>query len=177
MTPEILSQCTGATAERAELFAPFIDAAMDEFGIDTPARQAAFLAQVGHESGGLHWLTEIWGPTDAQRRYEGRIDLGNTQRGDGFKYRGRGLIQTTGRANYASAGAKLGVDLEGSPELLAEPELASRSAGAFWQARALNKFADSGDFVKLSIRINGGLNGIDERTRLWTAAKAALGVA
>lgn len=176
MSPEVLAACTGATLARATEFAPFVDAAMAEFEIDTPVRQAAFLAQVGHESGGLHWTVEIWGPTPAQLRYDGRADLGNVHPGDGFRYRGRGLIQVTGRANYERLGNALGVDLVQSPELLGQPELAARSAGCFWQAHALNVYADSGAFELLTRRINGGLNGLDERKALWTRAKAALGV-
>ena len=175
MKPTTLARCTGARIDRAETFAPLIASAMAEFGIDTPARQAAFLAQIGHESGGLHWLVELWGPTDAQRRYEGRADLGNTQPGDGARFKGRGLIQTTGRANYRDTGDALGVDLLASPERLAEPELAARSAAWFWHRRGLNAIADSGDFEKLTRRINGGLNGLTDRLHLWAAAKAALG--
>ena len=174
MTPETLAVCTGATAVRAEKFAPYVTAAMDEFGIDTPARQAAFLAQVGHESGGLKWLVELWGPTPQQQRYEGRADLGNLHPGDGFKYRGRGLIQTTGRANYVRTGNALGLEIEAFPDLLAEPGLASRSAACFWQAHGLNVYADKQDFVGLTRRINGGTNGLAERQALWAKAKREL---
>ena len=100
MTPQQLAICTGARIDRATEHLPHIEAAMQEFGITTKARQAAFLAQVGHESGGLHWLVEIWGPTAAQRRYELRQDIGNNQPGDGYRFRGRGLIQITGCLNY-----------------------------------------------------------------------------
>lgn len=171
-----LAKCTGALPDRATLFAPFITAAMDEFGIDTPVRQAAFLPQIGHESGGLHWLVELWGPTPAQRGYEGRVDLGNLQPGDGYRYRGRGLLEVTGRTNYRRTGPALGADLESFPDLLAEPGMASRSAACFWQAHNLNVFADSGDFETLTRRINGGLNGLADRQRLWAAAQDAFGV-
>jgi putative chitinase len=166
--------CTGARWDRACTFAPLLTAAMAEFGIDTEARQAAFLAQVGHESGGLHWMVELWGPTAAQARYEGRADLGNTESGDGYRFRGRGLIQTTGRANYAAVGAALGFDLLAEPEKLGEPELACRSAAWYWQAHNLNAFADAGDFETLTKRINGGLTGYEQRMSLWEAAKEAL---
>ena len=177
MTPQALVACTGARIDRAQTFAPLLDAAMAEFGIDTPDRQAAFLAQVGHESGGLHWLVELWGPTEAQRHYEGRIDLGNVRPGDGIKFLGRGLIQVTGRANYRSAGQALGIDAEARPEALALPEYASRSAAWFWESRDLNALADAGDFERLTRRINGGTNGLDDRLRLWAAAKQELDVA
>jgi putative chitinase len=174
MTPQELAICTGARSDRAEEWLPYIEAAMTEFGIDTPERQAAFLAQIGCESGGLHWSSEIWGPTSTQERYEGRVDLGNVEPGDGSRFRGRGLIQITGRANYASAGIALGVDLITDPSKLAQPELAARSAGWYWQSHRLNALADSGEFEKLTRRINGGLNGYDLRCALWDAAKGAL---
>lgn len=177
MTPEVLSACTEARIDRARTFAPVLTAAMAEFDIDTPEQQAAFLAQIGHESGSLHWTEELWGPTKAQLTYEGRPDLGNTMPGDGVRYMGRGLIMTTGRANYRRTGFALGADLESFPNLLSEPGMASRSAGCFWHAHNLNAFADSGDFVGLTRRINGGINGLDNRQRLWALAKTALGVA
>jgi putative chitinase len=177
MTPQELMACTGARYDRACTYAPLLDAAMDEYQINTPERQAAFLAQVGHESGGLHFVVEVWGPTEAQRRYEGRYDLGNTVTGDGLKFRGRGLIQITGRANYEKASEALGVDLIESPELLGEPELACRSAAWFWQSHGLNEMADAGEFEKITKRINGGLNGYPARLGLYAAAKETLGVA
>lgn len=174
MTPRDLAQATGARIDRATTFLPFIEDAMHEFGINTPERQAAFLAQVGHESGGLHWMVELWGPTAAQARYETRYDLGNVAPGDGFKYRGRGLIQLTGRENYRKASEALGVDLLENPELLGEPALACRSAGWFWRSHGCNELADSGNFERLTKRINGGLNGYPERLALWEKAKAVL---
>lgn len=174
LTIEELALCTGARVDRARNFLPYIEAAMAEFGINTPMRQAAFLAQIGHESGGLRWTTEIWGPTAAQTCYEGRTDLGNTQPGDGFKFRGRGLIQTTGRKNYERTGKALGFDLLKTPELLAQPELAARSAGWFWQAHNLNALADAGDYMRLTRKINGGTNGYAERLALFEGAKDVL---
>jgi len=172
MTPQQLAHATGARIDRAIEWRPHIEAAMTEFEINTPARQAAFLAQIGHESGGLHWATEIWGPTSAQLRYEGRKDLGNTEPGDGYKFKGRGLIQTTGRANYTATGEALGVYLLSDPTLLALPELAARSAGWYWQSRGLNELADVGDFRRITLRINGGTNGMADRVALHEAAKA-----
>lgn len=174
MTPQDLVACTGARIDRATEWLPHILAAMDGFKINTPARQAAFLAQIGHESGGLHWVSEIWGPTPAQARYEGRVDLGNTEPGDGYKFKGRGLIQITGRANYQSAGDALGVDLIAQPELLADFELAARSAAWFWWAHELNEVADIGDFINITKKINGGTNGLADRQALWEAAKKVL---
>jgi putative chitinase len=174
MTPEQLSTATGATAQRATQWLPYIEAAMAEFGIDTPARQAAFLAQIGHESGGLHWVTELWGPTLAQIGYEGRADLGNIEDNDGLLFRGRGLIQTTGRTNYKATGDALGVDLVGNPALLSGYELAARSAGWFWQSHGLNELADAGEFVRITRRINGGTNGLADRTALYKTAQEVL---
>jgi len=174
MTPQELAQATGARIDRAQTFQPIIDLAAPDFEINTPDRMAAFLAQVGHESGGLHWLTEIWGPTDAQLRYEGRADLGNTEPGDGSRFKGRGLIQITGRANYQNASDALATDFIGSPELLAEPDYAVRSAMWFWQAHGLNELADAGQFDRITRIINGGQNGRAERLALWEAAKEAL---
>lgn len=174
MTPEELSQATGARLDRATLFLPLIEAAAPDFEINSAPRLAAFLAQVGHESGGLHWLTELWGPTPAQERYEGRADLGNTHEGDGFKYRGRGLIQITGYANYAALSEALATDFLNNPDLLAEPDYAVRSAMYFWQKHGLNELADLGQFETITRRINGGLNGEAERVALYESAKEAL---
>lgn len=111
---------------------------------------AAFIAQVGHESGQLKYVKEIWGPTAAQARYEGRKDLGNTVAGDGSKYRGRGLIQITGRANYMACGEGLGLDLLALPELLEIPQHACMSAAWFWATRGLNTLADADDFKMIT---------------------------
>ena len=171
MTPRQLAIATGARIDRASEWLPFVAAAMAEFDIDTLARQAMFLAQIGHESGGLRWSVEIWGPTPAQNRYEGRRDLGNTQPGDGSRFRGRGLIQTTGRANYEATSRALGVDVVARPELLGLPELAARSAAWWWKAHGLNEIADTGDVLKATKRINGGTNGLDDRMARYEAAR------
>jgi len=174
MTPQELVACTGARIDRAREWLPHIEAAMAEFGINTPLRRAAFLAQIGHESGGLHWTTELWGPSIGQSNYEHRDDLGNKLPGDGFKFRGRGLLQITGRSNYLATGKALGFDLIANPEKLAEPELASRSAAWWWKNHGCNEFADREQFVLLTRRINGGVNGLEDRQRLYEAAKAVL---
>lgn len=176
MTPEQLSACTGANLARAKLWLnPIVDA-MHEYSIDNPARQAAFLAQIGHETMGLVYAKEIWGPTKAQIGYEGRVDLGNVLPGDGSRYRGRGLLQITGRANYAKAGKALGLDLLGHPEILEEREMAAAVSAWWWQAHGLNQLADAGAFDQITQRINGGQNGAAERRALWVKAKAALAV-
>ena len=182
MTPNQLAQATGARIDRAQTFQPLIDAAAPDFEITTPQRMAAFLAQVGHESGGLHWLNEIWGPTPAQSRYEGRADLGNIEPGDGEKFKGHGLIQDTGRFNHAKTRDRLRAkfpdmdipDFEIYPEKLAEPQWATLSAMDFWQSHGLNELADAGEFERITKKINGGLNGEKERLALYAAAQAAL---
>lgn len=159
---------------QAGVFVPVLNTAMSKHGIVTIARIAAFIAQVGHESGQLCYVREIWGPTAQQARYEGRADLGNTVKGDGSKYRGRGLIQITGRANYATCGEALGLDLINQPELLEQPQHAAMSAAWFWSTKGLNTLADKGDFVKITRRINGGTNGMADRRALYDKALAVL---
>ena len=179
MRVDTLAQALDIPISRAQLWAGPITSAMDQFGIDTPARQAAFVAQIGHESGQLKFVRELWGPTLAQQKYEGRADLGNTQRGDGYTYRGRGLIQITGRSNYAQVGRALGVDFVSDPAKLEVPTWAALSAGWYWQTRGLNDFADPEtpqSFTALTQRINGGINGLDDRKRLWLMARRALGL-
>jgi len=171
----VLAAALGIPDQRARAWFPHLYAAMVHYGITTKARQAAFLAQVGHESGRLRYVSEIWGPTPAQARYEGRADLGNTQSGDGFRYRGRGLLQITGRANYRSLSRRLGVDFEANPELLADFKWAAMSAGDYWDSRKLNAIADAGDFERLTRKINGGLNGYADRLKLWAMCKEAVG--
>ena len=170
-------------ARRATLF-PFLTAAVNEFGIDQPARAAAFLAQLAHESAQFRFMEEIWGPTAAQRRYEspGRLagDLGNTEAGDGRRFKGRGPIQITGRANYRRFGDLLGLDLVSAPEQAASPDVAFRIAGLYWSKKGLNELADrvtADAFREITRRINGGFNGLAERERFYETAKAVLNVA
>lgn len=157
---------------RASCFLAPINATLVEFGIDTAKRAAAFLAQIAHESGQLVYTKEL----ASGAAYEGRHDLGNTQPGDGVRFKGRGLIQVTGRANMVKLAADLKIDCVNHPELLEEPSGASRSAGWFWRSKNLSQFADSDDFVKLTERINGGHNGLAERQAFWATAKRVLGV-
>jgi putative chitinase len=186
MTPELLrAAVTGCTPERAELVAGPLSAACAFYGIDTPDRLAIFLAQVGHESGGFRYATELWGPTAAQRRYEGRADLGNTEPGDGERFKGHGYIQTTGRFNHARVRDRLrerfphlGVpDFEAEPERLAEVQWACLSAADYWDDKGLNALADAGDFLLITRRINGGFNGLADRQARWERARRALAAA
>jgi putative chitinase len=181
ITADLLRAAVGCTPDRAELFAGPLSEACALFEINTPERLAPFLANIGHESGGFRWLSEIWGPTEAQKRYEGRKDLGNTQPGDGYLYRGRSLIQTTGRANYRElrpalllAGYEGVPDFEADPEQLQLPRWAAASAAFFWHSRGLNELADSGNFERIVRRINGGTNGMADREARLVRAKDAL---
>jgi putative chitinase len=158
----------------AGVFVPVLNTAMQRYQIVGRKRVAAFIAQLGHESGQLRYVREIWGPTPAQAKYEGRADLGNTQPGDGSKYRGRGLIQITGRANYAACGEALGLDLIIQPELLELPQYAAMSAAWFWKQNGLNDLADRDQFNTITRRINGGLNGLQDRLEIWSRARAVL---
>lgn len=180
LTPQIVAAGCGAVLSRATIFAPFLQAACEQFGVAQPLDVAAFLAQIGHESGRLVYVREIWGPTVAQRAYEPpsakAAELGNTIAGDGRLFCGRGLIQITGRANYARAAAALDLDLLNHPELLEQPEHAAMSAAWFWQNKGLSALATAGNFITLTRRINGGTNGLVDRQTLYAAAKKALGI-
>ena len=156
---------------RIPAFIEPLNAAMHEFHINSPIRQAAFIAQIAHESGELRYVEEI----ASGSAYEGRKDLGNTQPGDGMKYKGRGLIQITGRNNYLECGKALGVDLVTQPELLETNDLACRSAAWFWASHGLNDLADKGDFERITKRINGGYNGLKERQAYYAKALLFLG--
>ncbi|SDQ57723.1 putative chitinase [Pseudomonas lundensis] len=174
ITEQQLLQILPNAGRQAGVFVPVLNTAMVRFQIVGAKRVAAFIAQVGHESGQLRWVREIWGPTAQQAGYEGRADLGNTVKGDGSKYRGRGLIQITGRDNYAACGEALGLDLLSKPELLELPQYAAMSAAWFWSTKGLNTLADKGDFVKITRRINGGLNGQADRQGLYDKALKVL---
>ena len=174
ITEQQLLQILPNAGRNAGVFVSVLNTAMSRYGIVGTPRVAAFIAQVGHESGQFRWLKELWGPTAQQAGYEGRADLGNTVKGDGSKYRGRGLIQITGRANYAACGEALGLDLLSKPELLEQPQHAAMSAAWFWSTRGLNTLADQGEFVKITRRINGGLNGLADRQALYDNALKVL---
>ena len=174
ITTQQLLQILPNAGAKAGVFVPVLNTAMGRFQIVGSKRVAAFIAQIGHESGQLVYVREIWGPTPTQAKYEGRKDLGNTVPGDGFKYRGRGLIQITGRANYAACGEALGLDLINQPELLEQPKNACLSAAWFWATKGLNTLADQDQFNTITHRINGGLNGLQDRLEIWARARAVL---
>jgi predicted chitinase len=166
------------SATKLALYLPHLNQALQRFGVDTMLRTAAFIAQLAHESGEFRFMEEIWGPTAAQRRYEppsalaGR--LGNTETGDGRRFKGRGPIQITGRFNYRKYGDLLGVDLVAQPELAAQPEVAFCTAGLYWKTNGLNELADREDFVRITRRINGGTNGLADRQKYYERAKQVL---
>ena len=174
ITQQQLLQILPNAGPVAGVFVPVLNAAMGHYQIVGTKRVAAFIAQIGHESGQLKYVKEIWGPTAAQARYEGRKDLGNTVAGDGSKYRGRGLIQITGRANYMACGEALGLDLIKQPELLEKPQHACMSAAWFWATKGLSTLADAGQFDRITQRINGGQNGAADREALYARALKVL---
>ncbi len=168
-----------ASQRRRALFLQPLNDAMDAHGITTPLREAAFLAQLAHESGELQFMEEIWGPTAAQKRYEPLSDLalrlGNTQPGDGQRFKGRGPIQITGRANYQTFGDLMGLDLVSNPDQAATPDVAFAIAGLFWERKGLNDLADAGNFTEITRRINGGQNGAADREHFYALAEQVLG--
>lgn len=125
-------------------------------GIDAPAREAEFLAQACLETDYFKTLREYWGPTKTQAGYEGRKDLGNVVAGDGKRFMGRGIFQLTGRANYASYGKRLGIDLLKEPQLAERPDISLRIAAMYWNDKGLNAYADRGDTAAISRAINRG---------------------
>lgn len=127
---------------------------------DTPLRLAHFMAQLLHESGGFRYMEEI----ASGQAYEGRGDLGNVQAGDGRRYKGRGPIQLTGRANYREFGRRIGIDLESHPQLAAFPSIGMLTACTYWSVHELNALADADDVRAITRRINGGFNGLGDRT-------------
>jgi putative chitinase len=159
-----------ATDANIDKYAAALFAKMPARDISTPLRQAHFLAQVGHESGELRYGEEI-ASGDA---YENRRDLGNTQPGDGRRFKGRGLMQLTGRANYDKYGQAIGKDLltnEQWKQVADDPNLAVDVACWYWETHNLNQYADQDDITTITRRINGGLNGLEDRQRLLTRAK------
>lgn len=172
LTPLVLQGIMpAAKAARIALYRPGLLAGMARRQIDTPLRQAHFLAQLGHESMAFTYAEEIASGAD----YEGRADLGNTQPGDGVRFKGRGLVQLTGRANYARYGQAIGRDLTSDIDkaraVATDPELAVDVACWFWETRNLNALADADDVKAITRRINGGYNGLDDRMAYLARAR------
>lgn len=157
----------------AKVYHEGINRTLSEYSINTPARWQQFLAQVAHESGGFKWAEEL----ASGRAYEGRKDLGNIYAGDGTRFKGRGLIQLTGRHNYNVAGKQLGLDLINKPQLASSPTHAPRIAGWYWNSRGLNTLADQNSvtgYREITKRINGGLNGWKDRLHWLDKARRIL---
>ncbi len=161
---QIMPNCPAT--KRAD-YLPFIQQAMAEFNVTSYLRETAFLAQLAHESGELRYMEEI----ASGAAYEGRRDLGNTQPGDGKRYKGRGPIQLTGRANYTKYGGLLGLDLVNNPTIAATKEVGFRIAAQFWKLNGLNELADQQQFKAITKRINGGYNGLDDRLKYYQRAQ------
>lgn len=171
---EIAPHFSGANGERQNAIITAVGevlaATLDGYEINTRLRIAHFLGQTCHESAGFRTTEEF----ASGENYEGRADLGNVRPGDGVRYKGRGLLQLTGRANYKTFGERLGVALEDNPELAAEPVLSLKIACEFWKKNKLNALCDADDIVQLTRRINGGTNGLDDRRVLTAKAKTAI---
>lgn len=153
--------------KRVDRYLPYFNKYADRYQVNTTMRMAHFLAQIAHESGELVYKREL----ASGMKYEGRKDLGNTSKGDGPRYKGRGFIQITGRHNYELISADFGVDFVKHPELLESDEWAVASAFWFWNRNHLNTFADKDDVVTVTKRINGGTNHLDERKAYLEKAK------
>lgn len=171
---QILGIMPGA-AKYVDAYLPYINAYADAFNINTDLRMAHFLAQVAHETAELAHVKEI-GNADYCHKYEvgnlGRM-LGNTRKGDGYKYKGRGFLHLTGRANYqAYTDSKYCVgDVVANPKLLEQPIGAVKSGMWYWLTRRLNPAADKDDVVAVTKLINGGTNGLDSRKKYLARAK------
>lgn len=171
ITLDQLRRGLGISREMADKWDDWLNEAMFLWGIKERLDVACFLAQVGHESAGLRYSKEIWGNTRAQLRYEGRRDLGNTVKGDGKRFMGRGPIQITGRANYRKVTQWIrkvvpdAPDFEAKPHLLELPRWGSLAAGAFWKWNNLSELGRQGAITKITRIVNGGYNGLADRKK------------
>jgi len=179
-----------------------LESTFAKYDISSPQRQSSFIGQCAHESGNFRILEEnlhysaprlmaVWpsrfpnldvaaqyanNPEKlANKIYSGRMGNGDEESGEGYAYRGRGLIQMTGKESYANCGSGLGVDLVGDPNRLLDPQYAALSAGWFWNKKGLNSLADVQDYETMTKRINGGLNGLDDRKAKIAKALSVLG--
>ena len=172
ITPQLLREIAGVPVSKSivEHLSEYLPQVMDEYEINTRLRIAHFLAQIAHESAHFRTLEEY----ASGAAYEGRKDLGNVVKGDGRRYKGRGVIQLTGRHNYRKYGRLIGVDLENNPTRAAEPEISLRTAAEFWKQNNLNALADRDDVRAITRRINGGFNGLQDRMNKLARAKRSL---
>ncbi|MEU7766679.1 glycoside hydrolase family 19 protein [Nocardia sp. NPDC049190] len=169
----------GTSRATLQKYLPYLNQAMRDYGINTPEREAAFLAQISVETDDLKTLTEYGDAAYFNRNYGPQSSvgpsLGNTRPGDGARFHGRGGMQLTGRNNYRAAGEALDVDLVGHPELAADPKYAFATAGWYWHSRNLNDQADEANFSEITRSVNGGYNGASERNETYAHARKVLG--
>lgn len=158
--------------ERAAIFLPYLNKYAEEFEINTPLRWAHYLAQIAHESEELKYTKEI----ASGKAYEGRKDLGNIHKGDGVRYKGRGLIQITGRSNYSKYKQYCGYDVVANPKLLEQPLGATRSSMWVFDTFGCNELADKDDLKAIRKKINGGLNGLEDCKKHLVWSKRALNI-
>ena len=147
----------------------------DVHDIVTDLRRVHWLAQAAHETGGFRYLTELGGEAYFAQ-YDGRPELGNLQPGDGYRFRGRGLFQITGRFNYRHFGRAISEPLEDNPGLAAQPGVAVKLACQFWTERRIAQPADADDCASVTRRINGGLNGLADRQAATDRLKSIFGL-
>ncbi len=166
----LLAMVPAGDADHMAEWLPQLNASMWEAGCNSDARKAAYVAQLAHETDHFRTLEEY----ASGKAYEGRKDLGNTERGDGTRFKGRGAIQTTGRANYTSASEALGPDFVENPELLQDPRWAFAAAAHFWNTHDLNRYSDRGDIRGQTRVINGGTNGLRDREDKYSRATSVL---
>lgn len=169
-TNELKQIATFATDANILLYVPILDKYMKMYSITGKMREAAFISQILHESGSFKYTKEI----ASGQAYEGRKDLGNTQQGDGVRFKGRGLIQITGRHNYEAMSKALGIDFVSKPELVEQPEYAVWTACRWWWEKGLNRLADGGKFIEITKVINGGTNGLADRQKWYNNALKVL---
>lgn len=171
ITREMIKQI--APTSKDSIVNPLVDYLnmhMPKYEVNTYLRVCHFLAQAAHEAASFRTLEEY----ASGAAYEGRKDLGNTQKGDGVRYKGRGIFQLTGRANYRTIGAKIGMDLENNPELAESPEVSVLTALEYWKSRNLNPLADKDDVRAITKKINGGFNGLEDRKKYLAKAKTVI---
>jgi putative chitinase len=171
ITKEIIKKISPKSSDKiVDDLVIYFNKHFETYDINSKLRKCHFLAQAAHETDGFKTLEEY----ASGAAYEGRKDLGNTVQGDGRKFKGRGIFQLTGRANYKTFGTKLGYDLVKNPELAETPEVSVLVALEYWKDRGLNKHADNDDVETITRRINGGLNGFDDRKLYLARAKQTI---
>ncbi len=171
ITKELLfKMCPTSKDDVVEGVSKYLTKFSDFYDVNTKLRMAHFLAQASHESAHFRTLQEY----ATGEAYEGRKDLGNTQPGDGKRYKGRGIFQVTGRANYKKYGELVGIDLETNPEIASHPDISVKTALEYWRSHNLNKYADLDDIKSITRKINGGYNGLTERVAYLEKAKKLL---